>query len=524
MTAAILATPTNLFRPLMAPGYLGQTGDVCDLILVGLTNADNQDQRNAVFAEEIPSIQNGLWTVAPDGRMEITWHIRPGSAWHDGTPFTADDLVFTHSLSQDRDLPEFRATASGLVDSVEAVDPRTLKATFKTTYIYGDRMFTTGADGFATPVPKHLLEAAYRDAKDTFRQLPYWGAEYVGNGPYRVKEFVADEHVMLEAFDGFVLGRPKIDTIDVRFIPDPNTMTANILSNAVDVTLGANLSLDQSVDVRDQWRDGRMELTFASWIVIYPQFINPNPAVVSDVRFRRALLMGIDRQAMADTIQKGLVPVAHSYLTPTDPEYAETESAIVKYDYDPQRAEQLLNEIGYARGGDGVMRDAQGQVLHLEVRTTASPAIHGKTFYPMVDFWERLGLDIDPVVIPVQRLTDLEYRTQQPTFEVVRYPNGVVNLWRVHSDATPLPSNKFTGHNRSRYMNPEFDAMIDRYNATIPWEPRMQALRQVITHMTTVLNVMGLFYDTKTIMVSNRMSPNVLAENTSWNGKDWTMK
>src|SRR5262249_25423992 len=53
ITAAILATPTNLFRPLMAPGYLGQTGDVCDLILVGLSNADNQDKRNAVFAEAI---------------------------------------------------------------------------------------------------------------------------------------------------------------------------------------------------------------------------------------------------------------------------------------------------------------------------------------------------------------------------------------------------------------------------------------------------------------------------------------
>jgi peptide/nickel transport system substrate-binding protein len=385
-------------------------------------------------------------------------------------------------------------------------------------------MFTTGADGFATPIPKHLLETPYRDAKETFRQLPYWSAEYVGNGPYRVREFVADEHVVLEANDRFVLGRPKIDQIDVRFIPDPNTMTANILSNAVDFTLGSNLSLEQSVDVRDQWRDGRMELTYASWIVIYPQFINPSPAIVSDVRFRRALLLGIDRQAMAEVIQKGLVPVAHSYLTPTDPEYKETESAIVRYEYDTRQAERTLNELGYSRGGDSTMRDAQGQVLHLEVRTTASPAIHGKTFFPMVDYWERMGLDIDPVVIPVQRLTDLEYRTQQPTFEVVRYPNGAVNLWRVHSDQTPLPQSKFTGHNRSRYMNPELDGMIDRYNGTIAWEPRMEVLRGIIGHMTTVLNVMGLFYDTKTIMVSNRLNPNVYAQNTSSNAHEWTVK
>jgi ABC-type transport system substrate-binding protein len=127
-------------------------------------------------------------------------------------------------------------------------------------------------------------------------------------------------------------------------------------------------------------------------------------------------------------------------------------------------------------------------------------------------------------VIPVQRLTDLEYRTQQPTFEMVRYPNGAANLWRVHSDQTPLPANKYTGHNRSRYMNPELDGLIDRYNGTIAWEPRMQVLRQIVNHMTTNLNVMGLFYDTKTIMVSNRLSADVKAQNTSWNAQEWTAR
>jgi len=157
------------------------------------------------------------------------------------------------------------------------------------------------------------------------------------------------------------------------------------------------------------------------------------------------------------------------------------------------------------------------------VRATASPAIHTKSLYPMVDFWERLGIDIDPVVIPVQRFNDLEYRTTHPSFEVVRYPNGAVNLWRVHSAQTPLPESKFTGHNRSRYMNPEFDAMIDRYHSTIPWAPRMEVLGQILNHMTTQLNVMGLFYDTKTVMASNRVG-NVFAQNTPWNAHEWSAK
>jgi ABC-type transport system substrate-binding protein len=235
------------------------------------------------------------------------------------------------------------------------------------------------------------------------------------------------------------------------------------------------------------------------------------------------MLHAIDRQTMADTIQAGLVPVAHSYITPSDPEYGETEQSVVRYDYDTRRALQLLEELGYRQGTDGQLRDAQAKPLAMEVRTTASPAIHTRTFFPMIDYWQRLGIGIDAVVIPVQRLRDLEYRTQQPTFEMVRYPNSAANVWRLHSSQTPLPESKFTGHNRSRYVNPDFDAMIDRYLAAIPWTERMQALGQIVHHISDQLNVMGLFYDTKTTLVSNRLAP-VHAQSTGFNALEWDVK
>jgi peptide/nickel transport system substrate-binding protein len=90
-------------------------------------------------------------------------------------------------------------------------------------------------------------------------------------------------------------------------------------------------------------------------MVIYPQFINPTPAVVADVRFRRALLHALNRQDMVDTFQGGLVPVADAYVSPTYPGYETIVSNIVTYDYAPQAAVQQLQDLGYARHQDGTL-------------------------------------------------------------------------------------------------------------------------------------------------------------------------
>jgi len=257
--------------------------------------------------------------------------------------------------------------------------------------------------------------------------------------------------------------------------------------------------------------------------MIYPQFVNPNPPVQTDVRFRRAMLMAIDRQAMADTIQAGLVPIAHSYVRPDEPEHPETERFVARYEYDPRAAAQVLEELGYTKGSDGVFRDRAGDPLTSEARASPSPAIHTKALFPVVDYWQRLGLVIDAVVIPVQRANDAEYRATHPSFEVVRQPNGPGAVERLHSAQAPMPSNRFAGGNRSRYMNPEFDGLIDQYVATIRWEPRMQVLGQIVHHVSDQLNVMGLFYDLRTTLVSNRLE-HVSAQYPTWNAHEWELK
>ena len=85
-----------------------------------------------------------------------------------------------------------------------------------------------------------------------------------------------------------------------------------------------------------------------------------------------------------------------------------------------------------------------------------------------------------------------------------------------------IPQNRFVGGNRSRYMNPELDGLIDRYLATIPFAPRMQALGGIVHHVSDQLNVIGLFYDLRTTLVSNRLR-NVTAQYPTWNAHEWEL-
>ncbi len=520
LITAIMAEPATLHRALFRGGVT-QAQDISDFFVnSGLTALDSQGVRQPILAEAVPSIENGLWKLLPDGRMELIWKIRPRAAWHDGTPFTADDLTFTLTVAQDRDFPEFRNGTFDALDRAEVVDASTLSTIWSQPFIRADRLFSGGREGALLPIPRHVLERTYQENKDNFRQVPYWTTEYVGLGPYKLKEWMQGTSILLEANDRFVLGRPKIDEMEVRIILDPNTVGANILSGAVQATVGTGLNLEQSLEIKEQWRDGKLEVAYENWILAYPQFINPNPQIVLNVEFRRALLRAIDRQAMADVIQAGYVPVAHSYVRPDEPEHRYIEPYIVKYDYDPRRAAQGLEELGYRRGPDGMLVDAAGQKLPMEVRASTSPEIHTKSFFPVVDYWQRLGIAIDPVVIPIQKTADLEYRTTHPSFEVMRHPQGPSNIERLHSNQAPLPSNRFVGQNRARYMNPEFDALIESYLTTIPLEPRMQVLGQIIHHMTDQLNVMGLFYDLRPTLVGNQVK-NMSANYPTWNVHEW---
>jgi peptide/nickel transport system substrate-binding protein len=524
--AAIRGFPKTVSPNIDAAGAGSTAGlrEVGQLVNVGMTTSGRDGRIVARMAETPPTIENGLWKLFPDGRMETTWKIRQGAMWQDGTPFTSDDLIFTTRVAQDPNLTIALDPAFNWVESARGLDPQTLLVTWKQPFINADGLFSDSTSTSIMPMPKHLLEASYAEDKAAFTALPYWGEQFVGTGPFKVKEMVPDSHLILAANDRYFLGRPKIDEIEVRFIGDFNVLVANVLAGAVDMNFGRGLSLEQAMEARDQWRDGRMEYAVSNTTALFPQFVNANPAIVTDVRFRRALLHAIDRKQIIDTLQGGFSPVAESPLNPSNPDAKEVEPRLVRYAYDPPRARQIVEELGYTRGPDGYYQDRTGQRLTPKIQTTIDD-LRQKTMAVIGDHWKEVGVQLEPVVIPRQLSSDRQVRSEFATFDFTRQPSDPT---RYHSRQAPLAENNYRGNNRGRYQSPELDALIERYEVTIPRDERMQILGELVHHMTDQLVTMGIFYVVEAILVSNRLV-NVgppIGEDAlqTWDAHEWDVK
>jgi len=529
LTVVVANEPVVLYYSLAPAATRGSAGILYDFLSPGLALSDNEGTLRPLLVEEIPSIENGLWKLLPDGRMETTWRIRQGARWHDGAPLTSDDLLFTLQVVQDRELPALGNRTYALIEGATAPDPRTITLTWRRTFIGADQTFSSlGSASLALPIPKHLLEAAYEGNKAGFLDLPYWSHEYIGLGPFRLQDWARGSQIVLAAFDGYALGRPKIDEVEARFIPDQNTIISNVLAGQTDVFQGAAIGVDQGMLLREQWRQGTVKVMANNWVAIHPQFVNPQPTAVLNPQFRRALMHAMDRQTMADTLMQGLVPVAHGPLDVSSREFKATESYLVKYDYNPRRATEILQGLGYTSGPDGMLRDGSGPLGPVEVRGYASRDIQVKSLFPVADNWQRIGIAAEPQVLSAQQASDPQDQATFRSFLLVRQDYHLNRLVSYHSSEARLPERNYSGTNNSRYSNPDMDAFVERYQATVPWRERMEAAGQILRQMTDDLAVMPLFFDMEVALVSSRVrnATPLLGEGSSrfWNANEWEIQ
>lgn len=520
ITAAMMGNPRGAIDNFIGGGSGGGVpgaGQLEQLLGGALTTPkDRGAQLVAQLAEAVPTFENGLWRVLPDGRMETTWKIRPGARWHDGTPFTSADMLFTTRLEQDRELPVQRSPAYDLVTSIEAPDPQTVTVAWKSPFIEADEFFRRA------PIPRHILERPYLESKESFTALPYWNAEFIGAGPYRVRDWVRDSHAVLLAFDEFVLGRPRIDEITLKFLADETAFMANILAGVIDVSIGKSINHEQTMEIKAQWRSGRIESRAETVIKIWPQFVDPNPAVILDVRFRKALVHAINRQELVDSlVGAGESSPAHSILFPGEPYFPDGEATAVRYDYDPRRATEMIEQLGYGKGPDGAFRDSRGERLWVEINAT-DEAQNTKPMFAVTDYWKRVGLAAESLVIPIQLQDDRRYRATFSGFNLQGSGSGVRRLKELTGPQARLPENNFTGRNYPRYINPEFDALIERVVTTIPRQERVQALQQAVQHMTDQIVMVPLYYAPMSSMISNRVAN--AGFDPTWNAHEWDVK
>lgn len=345
----------------------GATWTIDNIIGDGNTITDENGFYFPRMIKRLPSVENGLIKVKPDGKMEVTFELRKGMKWHDGVEVTAEDPLFQLKVMQDSNVPIASSYFERMVTKAELVD----KYTFR---IYLDKVQSNARLGSSVygyyygwfQLPKHVFEPLYEQAKKTGdwnRFVQEVNNNPIMAGPYKFKEYKQGEYVLLEAFDGYYMGRPNIDRIMIKIIPDSSVINAAVLRG--DIDFGRyTLELRDALKLANEHGD-EFNVTFTPTVAYDSIALNfwdpndlskPHPAF-SDVRVRQAILYAINRTAINSVVYSGKAQVANAWITPLHGmREALADPRVNKYPYDPAKAKALLAEAGWRPGPDGILQ------------------------------------------------------------------------------------------------------------------------------------------------------------------------
>lgn len=393
--------------------------------------------------------------------------------------------------------------------------------------------YALAAEEDLRPFPRHLLSTLVDDTLETLHNSPYWTSEFVGLGPYRLVKWESGSHLEFTRFDDYFLGRPKLDTVLYSIYPDVNSLIANILSGSIDLHLPIVLDAQQAVELERRWEgtgnrvlagpDGRPEYLAAqlrpdSEVVV-------RPGALRDVRVRQALFRGLDRDELTAALYYQFARVADSWVPVDDPRRAipSFRDAIIQYPYDPARAQRELEELGWRKGPDGILVDLAGERFELELRHTPTAVAEAKLNI-IRDIWRRIGVQVNPLVIPPQRTADRAYRSLHPGWEITSTTYTNFDTSRLHSSEIGSPADRYAGGNKGGYFNPQMDALLDRLAVTIAEDQRTLLIADIVRLGLTELPVAPMYWDIAVITAAKRVKgvlPPHIRQQHGWNVPDW---
>jgi peptide/nickel transport system substrate-binding protein len=470
------------------------------------------------LAAEQLSVQQGTWRVNADGTMDTIWKLRPNVKWHDGVPFTADDLMFSFTVYKDRDLPNSVGASLRLMDSVSAPDPRTFVVHWSAPYAFADQ------EPAIDPLPRHRLEELYLTDKAQLRNSPLLREGFVGLGAYQLASWEQGSHLEFVPFDDYYLGPPPLGRLVVRIITDLNTMVANILAGTLDVVIDVGVSLETGVEVRDRWQGTGHQVHFVAadkprWIEVQhrAEYARPTNGLTNRT-VRQAFMHGIDREALVQLLTAGLGSIADSWVLPNDAARGQLAESIPQYPYNPTRAQQLLAEVGWSRGPTGVLAHrTSAETFQVEVRF-ADDTESEKMMTVVADNWSTLGAQATIFELTPALKSNNEFRTKFSGVAGSVSPDLPVGP-HLHSRFIATAETRWTG-GRAGYSNPTVDVLLDRYAVTIDGNARLALHKELLTHVISDVAFMPMYWRIEPVLAVSGVTG--LKGRDAWNVHEWT--
>jgi peptide/nickel transport system substrate-binding protein len=320
--------------------------DLVSLIFLGLTDLNER-------GEIVPSLARD-WDVSDDG-LVYTFYLRRDVAWHDGGPFTADDVLFTVGAMQHEDYqgpPELAELWRTVV--AEKTNDYTVTFTLQAPLATFLDYTTIGI------LPEHVLVSVpvAELTGDQFNVRP------VGTGMFKISE-VSGDYVILEANPDYYGEQPLLSKIEFKFYPDYQSIFTAYQQGEVE-GISEVLPVDLP-KVRDEEYLNLYTARLSGYTLV---FLNLDLPLFEEKEVRQALLWGIDRQRIIDQILDGQGIVPDSPIMPDSWAYNQD---VFQYYYDPVKAATLLTEAGWMDGDNDGVREKEGVRLEFTLLTNKDP-------------------------------------------------------------------------------------------------------------------------------------------------------
>ena len=459
----------------------GASHEVGGLIYDGLVRQDKDYNWESQMAES--------WQFSKDC-MTLTFKLRKNVKWHDGKPFTADDVLFTYKTMMNPKTPTAYRNDFEPIKDVVVVDPYTVRVTYS-------QPFAKALMGWGqTILPKHLLEKYVEDGK--LREAPQV-LKPIGTGPYRFHEWKTGEKVVLIANkDYYMEGRPYLSRVIYRIIPSQATIYIELMAKGVDMSRLTAIQYARQTDYPAFKKDFN-KYKFSDNRYTYLGFNLKDPRF-ADKRVRQAFAHAINKQELIDGVLLGLGQIATGPLRPGTWAYTDK---VKRYAYDPAKAKLLLAEAGWKdRNGDGILRNKECQPFSFTIRTNQGNDERKKAAELIQQRLKEIGVQTD--IQTIEWAAFLKEYIRQKRFE------AIVLGWGTTSDPDQYPiwhssQNGAEQLNSISYANPEVDALLEKGRATCHQSERVAVYHRIQEILADDQPYVFLYYPDSLWAVASRV-------------------
>lgn len=523
------------------PYLSGGTKEVysSSMVIEPLARYDEKGELAPWLVTEIPTVENG--GVSKD-MMSMTWKLKPDVKWSDGTPFTADDVVFTwkYCVAPDGGCAQ-KAQYEG-VTSVEAVDPHTVKITFSEPKYYPYSAFV----GAQSPVIQKKQFENCVGAKAPGCTSANFGP--IGTGPFVVKDFKPNDVITYAANPNYRdPAKPAFATVTLKGGGDAASAARAVLETG-EFDYGWNMQVEPEV-LATMLKAGKGELVTAfgtqverinlNWYNPDPKLgdkrstkeAGPHPAL-KDPAVRRALSMAIDRSILNEA-GYGEAGKPTCNIVPGPEAYASTANDWC-LTQDIEGANKLLDEAGWKKGPDGI-RAKDGVRLSF-LYSTSTNSVRQATQELVKDMWSQIGVDAelrnvsasvffggDPASPDTFQKFYADVEMYTNNFDGTD-PEKYLAEWLC--DKVPSPENGWQGQNIPRYCNPEYDKLVAELSKTADIKKRIELSKKANDMLTEEGAHIPLIYRGQ--VSSHSVSLDGVKMNAwdseLWNAADWSRK